>query len=134
VPYQLSTIEAVRDIHRLLDGDGVVIFNIGSAISGPSSSFLRAEFATYQAVFPNVHLYKVHADNPDERLQNLMIVACKTQCNPEVPQMADSTFDGTNLSKLLANRYKGEIPADLPILTDDLAPVERYSSLAHGYK
>ena len=39
VPYQLTTIEAVRDMHRLLDGDGVVIFNIGSAISGPSSNF-----------------------------------------------------------------------------------------------
>lgn len=135
VPYQLTTIEAVRDMHKLLADDGVVIFNIGSAIhGGPASYFLRAELATYRAVFADVHLYKVHADNPDERLQNLMIVACKSQCNSEMPQMADKEFDSTTLIKLLANRYIGEVPADLPILTDDLAPVERYNSLAQAYK
>ncbi len=135
VPYQLTTVEAVRDMHRLLNDDGVVIFNIGSAIHGPASYFLRAELATYRAVFADVHLYKVHSDNPDERLQNLMIVACKRVCNSDQPQPVVATeFDGTNLNKLLANRYNGDLPADLPVLTDDLAPVERYNSLAQGYK
>ena len=127
VPYQLTTVEAVRDMHRSLTDDGVVIFNIGSAISGPASSFLRAEFATYRSIFADVHLYKVRADSADERLQNLMIVACKTQC------ISESGFEVTSVNKLLANRYTGTVPADLPILTDDLAPVERYNSLAQGY-
>jgi spermidine synthase len=33
VPYQLTTIEAVRHIDRVLDADGVVIFNLGSAVT-----------------------------------------------------------------------------------------------------
>lgn len=135
VPYQLTTVEAVRDMHRLLNDDGVVIFNIGSAIRGPASYFLRAELATYRAVFADIHLYKVHADTPDERLQNLMIVACKNVCKSDLSQTVDATeFDGTSLNKLLAHRYTGELPADLPVLTDDLAPVERYSSLAQAHK
>lgn len=133
VPYQLTTVEAVRDIHRVLTDDGVVIFNIGSAISGPASHFLRAELATYRSVFAEIHLYKVRSDSADERLQNLMIVACKMQCISEQPSESDVEFEGTSVTKLLANRYFGAIPAELPILTDDLAPVERYASLAQGY-
>ena len=49
VPFQLTTLEAVREMHRVLDGEGVVVFNIGSAIRGPASNFLQAEYATYQA-------------------------------------------------------------------------------------
>jgi spermidine synthase len=135
VPYQLTTIEAVRDMHKQLADDGIVIFNIGSAIRGPASYFLRAELATYNAVFADVHLYRIHPENSDERLQNLMIVACKSVCSSDLSPTNDTTaFDGTNLKKLLSSRYTGELQADLPVLTDDLAPVDRYNSLAQGYK
>jgi Spermidine synthase len=133
VPYHLTTIEAVRDIHRMLQDDGLVIFNVGSAVSGPASNFLRAEVATYRAVFNELHIYQVHSDYAPDRLQNFMIVGCKTRCVIQIPLDADSTIDGTTVNNLLANRYTDDILVDLPILTDDLAPVERYSSLAQGY-
>jgi spermidine synthase len=126
VPYQLTTIEAVREFHRSLDGDGIVIFNLGSAIRGGSSSFLQAEFKTYSQVFDRVILFKVNLDYTDEQLQNLIIVACKSDC-----ENAGANPDG-EIGELLSRRFSSEFPLTLPPLTDDLAPVEYYNSVALG--
>ena len=126
VPYQLTTVEAVRQIDRVLKDDGVIIFNLGSAITGEGSRFLQAEFATYKAVFPNVYLFKVNADYTDDSLQNLIIVASKSNNNPNL-QSTDP-----DLATLLSNNYPNTFPLTLPILTDDLAPVEYYNSIAQN--
>jgi spermidine synthase len=126
VPYQLTTVEAVRQIHRVLDDRGIVIFNIGSAIQGRSSKFLHAELATYQAVFDHVLLFKVNGDVPDDRTQNLIIVACKVECSE-----SRVTVDA-EISSLLSHRYPINFPLSAPILTDDLAPVEYYNSFGQN--
>jgi spermidine synthase len=126
IPFHLTTVEAVRHVHRVLKDDGVAIFNVGSAITGPASNFLQAEFRTYQEVFPQVHLFKVRPERPDTELQNLIVLACKTQCLPASPtndQLIDS---------FLTRRHISDFPLTRPILTDDLAPTERYSSIAQA--
>ncbi len=125
VPYQLTTIEAVRQIDRVLADNGVVIFNLGSALQGRGSYFLQAELATYRAVFPQVHVFKVKGESPDETLQNVIIVASKSSSDDPV-ETSDPEIAG-----LLRSAYIREISAS-PILTDDLAPVEHYNSVAHG--
>ena len=127
IPNHLTTVEAIRNIDRLLDDKGVVIFNLGSAISGESSRFLQAELATYRSVFPTVHLFKVNPDYDNERVQNVIVVACKSDCTPD-----QASTDDPELSRLLAHRYTADIPTPLPILTDDLAPVEYYNSIGQG--
>ncbi len=124
VPYQLTTVEAVGQIGRVLAPGGVVIFNLGSAITGDGSRFLQAELKTYRAVFPSVYLFKVNSDYQDERLQNLIIVGVKSD-RPNPFESADPF-----ISDLLAHRYTGDIPLTVPELTDDLAPVEYYNSIA----
>ena len=125
VPHQLTTIEAVRQVDRVLTDDGVVIFNVGSAISGRGSYFLQAELATYSEVFPQVSVFKVNSDYIDERLQNVIIVASKSE-RPAAFESNDPEIVG-----LFSHRYLNEI-ATLPILTDDLAPVEYYGSVAQA--
>lgn len=135
VPYQLTTVEAVRQISRVMKDDGVVIFNLGSAISGKASGFLQAELATYQDVFPRVYLFKVNSDYPDEKLQNLIIVACKSgnQVLADAPTSveANPTTD-PEIADLLKHLYYGEVRLSRPILTDDLAPVEYFNSIAQN--
>ena len=128
VPHHLTTIEAVRQIDRVLDPEGVVIFNIGSALTGESNRFLQAELATYKSVFPFVHVFKVNPDSTDERTQNVMIVACKTECSVS----SSDTANDPEISRLLSHRYYPEIPLNMPVLTDDLSPVEYYNSLAQN--
>jgi len=126
VPYQLTTLEAVQQISRVMKDDGVVIFNLGSSITGPGSGFLQSEFKTYQAVFPHVYLFKVNADYRDEQLQNLIIVACKSD-NSVRPENRDP-----DIQMLVSHLYKDDFPLEKPVITDDLAPVEYYNSFAQN--
>lgn len=123
IPFQLTTVEAVGHISRTLKPDGVVIFNIGGAIEGKSSRFLHAELATYRKIFPHVFLFKVDAEKSDDEVQNLILIATKTN----VPLSSNDT----ELQKFLANFYDKELNFDNKILTDELAPVEYYNSFAH---
>jgi spermidine synthase len=124
VPFHLTTVEAVREISRVLKPDGIVIFNVGGAIKGKSSRFLNAEIATYKQVFPQVLLFKVRPERADEDVQNLIIVASKSEKNVSL-QSPDA-----QLSKILDNVYKEPLLLREKILTDDLAPVEFYNSFA----
>ncbi len=133
VPYQLTTIEAVRQMHRVLNDNGVVIFNIGTAIDGPASLFLQAELSTYEAVFDEVHKYKVHLETDDAKLQNVILVACKTGCSSDLRRM-ESTADSSFVEHLLDRRDDRPVVRTVPVLTDDHAPVERYGSIAHAYR
>ena len=129
VPFQLTTVEAVREIDRVLKPDGVVIFNLGGAIEGASSLFLQAELATYRQVFPQVLLFKVVSEKPDTQVQNLIIVARKNG-NPAPLENADA-----QITRLLSHLYTPENPPaqiEIPVLTDDLAPVEYYNSFAQN--
>lgn len=125
VPFQLTTVEAVRDVKKVLTDRGAVILNLGSSLTGPASLFLQAETQTYRTVFPSVYVFKVKSQIADDRLQNVIIIACKAECLPVTSPTAET---GSLLSRL----YIGPIGTTVPILTDDLAPVERYNSIAHS--
>jgi len=126
VPYHLTTLESVRQIHRVLKDDGVVIFNLGGAISGDASRFLQAELKTYKQVFPRVHLFKVNSANTDDHFQNLIIVALKEK------NASNLQSDDAPTAELLTHLYDQPIPDEIQILTDDLAPVEYYNSFAQS--
>ncbi len=123
VPFQLTTIEAVQHINRVLKDDGVVIFNIGGAITGDSSKFVQAELATYRKIFPRVLLFKVDSSKPDDEVQNLIIIAVKEK------NSAPLSSNDTEFQPLFSNLYNKELNFDSQILTDELAPVEYYNSL-----
>ena len=127
IPFQLTTIEAVAEIKRLLKPNGVVIFNVGSAITGDASGFLQAELKTYREVFPQVFLYKVDADKHDAQLQNVIITAVNG-----TNQISRISYDA-EIRELLEKKYTIEISTEKNILTDDLAPVEYYNSEAQSH-
>ncbi len=126
VPYQLTTIEAVQKKFKVLNDEGIVILNIISSIEGESGRFLRAEYATYKDIFPQVYLFPVRAPNDGSKRQNVMLVALKSEVEqPELFSNADPT-----LNEYLQHLWKKEIVNDTPILTDDHAPVDYYISKA----
>lgn len=124
VPHQLTTVEAAREIERVLDADGLVIFNIGSAISGRGASFLDAEVATFRSVFPMVRLFRVDARRPDDDVQNVILVAQKRILHE------NDGLPVPEFSAMLAGEITGHQTKDSMILTDDLSPVERFNSIA----
>lgn len=124
VPFHLTTVEAVREISRVLKDDGIVIFNAGGALKGKASRFINAELATYRQVFPQVLVFKVRPERADEEVQNLIIVASKSP-SPLKVESPDAEF-----SAILKNLYTAPLEQRENILTDDLAPVEFYNSFA----
>lgn len=124
VPFQLTTIEAVRKINNALNGDGIVIVNMITAVKGESSYFLQAEYKTYAEVFPHLYLFKLNPDVDDSLFQNFILIATKSDKN--------SSFETSDeeLAPLLKTRYEKPLDLTKPVLTDDLAPVEYYNSFA----
>lgn len=123
IPYQLTTLESVKHLHRLLDDEGVAIVNIISAIEGDDGRFLRAEYATFRKVFSQVHLFPVRNPEDGKLIQNIMLVALK---GGRVHSMSSSDPE---LESYLTHLWKRNVPLDLPVLTDDFAPVDHYIGL-----
>ncbi len=121
VPFQLTTIEAVKLIEHTLNENGVALVNIGSAVTGRGSEFLAAETATYRAVFPEVRLFQVNPSKGSAVMQNIIIVAAK--------RSLDTESEDPKIRKMLANEIRGSDRVT-GVLTDDLAPVERFISIA----
>lgn len=120
LPYQLTTREAVQKKYAILNSQGVVILNIISAVEGEKGEFLRAEYATYKSVFPQVYLFLVNEQNNGKPVQNIILVALKSEKKPDF-NSADPT-----MSWYLKHLWNGDLPTDVPILTDDYAPVDYY--------
>ncbi|HLM03185.1 MAG TPA: fused MFS/spermidine synthase [Pyrinomonadaceae bacterium] len=123
VPFQLTTLEAVRKMRDALTEDGAVILNLISSIEGEGSLFLQAEYRTFREVFPNVYLFKVRAERDDKTPQNVILVASKSGKIP--PETTDE-----EIADLFRNLYEKPLQSTVPVLTDDLAPVEYYNSFA----
>ncbi|MEP6923591.1 MAG: fused MFS/spermidine synthase [Pyrinomonadaceae bacterium] len=126
IPFQLTTIEAVRRLDKILKPDGIVILNTISALKGSGSLFLQAEYKTFAHVFPTIYLFKVKLEQPADVPQNVIIVACKSNCPAPTNGADEETVN------LLENYYDEPLDLTMPALTDDLAPVEYYNSLAQS--
>ncbi len=122
LPYQLTTKEVVRKKYDILNNNGLVILNIISSIEGRKGEFLRAEYATYKNIFPQVYLFLVENPNDGDKVQNIILVAIKST--------TPSSFKNNDneLNEYLQHLWKGKIDLDMPILTDDYAPVDYYIS------
>ena len=118
IPFQLTTQEAVTRMHESLEEDGVVLMNIISAIEGEKGKFLRAEYATFASVFPQVYLFTVDSLDGSE-VQNVMLVALRTTVKPAFK----SRF--YELNRYLKRLWTKDVEMDMPILKDDFAPVEQ---------
>lgn len=118
VPFHLTTQEFMRHAYDRLTDGGVLIMNTISAISGDDGRYLRAQYHTIESVFDHVYLFPVSAPFDASEVQNIMLVGVKSVTEPNLVSI------DIRMADLLARRWKGTIPADVPLLTDGYAPVE----------
>lgn len=121
IPFQLTTLETIEKLYNSLNSDGIVLANVISAIDGENGKFLRAEIATYKKFFPQVYIFPVKTGNDSSVAQNILLVALKSK---EVPRFESADED---LNKYLKNLWTKKIEMDMPVLTDDYAPVDYYT-------
>jgi spermidine synthase len=121
IPFQLTTVEAIRKKYDMLKEGGVVIENIISSIDGPAAAFMKSEVATYKKVFPQVYVFACHDPEDPTLLQSISLLALKS----ETPASFESS--DPMLNAFLGSRVTPEIPEDVIILWDDFAPVEYFA-------
>jgi len=124
LPWHLTTLEAVQKQYDILNEGGIVMVNIISSIEGKGSEFLQAELATFREVFPQVYLFAVQ--NPEDRslMQSISLIAVKSN-NPVQLSSSDPEWN-----ELMQHNITSLVKTNLPVLTDDFAPVDNYTNKA----
>lgn len=135
VPFQMGTVEAAAALRRAVTPDGAVMMNVISAVEGPEGRLLQGITGALRSSFAQVLLFCA-GEQPPHVLQNVMVVALPRHVGSLSGKDAEGTSaavssplpDGRpDLAALLATLYRGNLPAAVPPLTDDFAPVERYT-------
>lgn len=116
-PFELITKEALEKVKESLTDNGVVIANVMGATKGDKSLLLKAEYLTYNEVFDKV-LFLTDFKNNQQIRTNIFIAFNNYDKN--IVNYNNALFDN------IVNDF--EVNEDLPILTDDYAPVEYYTS------
>lgn len=121
VPFQLSTKESAQKLYDILNPNGIVIFNIPSALSGPMGKSFQAQYKTLAQIFPQLKVYAVSSPDNETAVQNIIIIAFKSKDGIR-------TFpnDDREINDQLKNEWIPNIEPNTPILTDDFAPVDYF--------
>ncbi|MFV0526755.1 MAG: fused MFS/spermidine synthase [Acidimicrobiales bacterium] len=115
VPWHLATVEMFTELDRVLAPDGIVAVNL---IDAGGLDFVRAEIATYRAVFPHVQLIEAPPAQAAEGLgRNLVLVASPVP----IPPLVVDPADGMVLSEAETTALAG----DAIVLRDDFAPADQ---------
>ncbi|MES2314646.1 MAG: fused MFS/spermidine synthase [Patescibacteria group bacterium] len=121
VPFQLSTKESAQKLYDILNPNGVVVFNIPSALGGTMGKSFQAEYKTLSQVFPHLKAYGVTDPKNETIVQSIIIVAFKSTDSPR-------TFpnDNPEINDQLKHEWTPHLEPGTPILTDDFAPVDYF--------
>ncbi|MCH8022598.1 MAG: fused MFS/spermidine synthase, partial [Thaumarchaeota archaeon] len=128
VPFHLMTQEFFDEVRDDLSTDGIVISNIIASVVGDTSDLFRAQYKTIGTSIPNVYVFTTI--DSTGTVQNIMVLATKSfeQANAlEFRTNTKSLTEGMPELQSMARRiYQVDIPvSDVPVLTDDYAPVEK---------
>lgn len=134
IPFHLVTREFLRQVKARLTPNGVVVANVVGALGGSNSKLFRSIYKTYAAEFSGRVLFPVSfsAGKEEETTRTVLLFAT---ARPGVTRDAlgarlDMLLREKRISELvtrsfLRDYYDRPIPtADVPLLTDDYAPVD----------
>jgi spermidine synthase len=143
IPAHLVTREFLGQVRERLAPDGVLVSNIIATMKGRLNRFYRAEYRTIGQLFPNIYVFPVvhPGENPEDlppsTLRNLLLVApregTRRLAASELYASAEELVRQYPLAKDLnllyhAGNYhatdRPEEMTDVPVLTDEYAPVE----------
>ena len=119
-PWHLITLEASGKIYDSLQADGVFVVNILSALEGESARTFGSIHRTLKQLFPEVYVFAVNSPDEPYIVQNLVLLAVKEENNiPLDEKTAEHSVYAGHL-------WRGSVDGDLPVLTDDFAPLDYY--------
>lgn len=128
IPAHLTTREFFSQIEGRLSPGGVYMMNVISALNGPHAEVFGAVLRTLRDVFPDVHVYRAY-DRPDDRINNLIVVASNDLANPD----SSNYLVDSGIGQLLNTRVEeSQLPVSDTVLTDWKNPIELLVARALG--
>jgi spermidine synthase len=136
IPFHLTTREFYREIASRLSPGGVVVSNIIGVLEGERSEYFRAMYKTLADTFPYVYVFPVIEYPGEEYTDDLNVICVATREGPRLSK--DEFVARTSLLRgrlapaeevaLFASAlYERAIDlSDVPVFTDDYAPVDLY--------
>jgi spermidine synthase len=124
VPFHMTTREFMELAESRLSDDGVLVANLIAAPNGPASRFYRAEYETMDRVFPRVYSFPTTGG---ATVQNVEVVATKSDeriTEDELRARNERRDVGIDLRAEIADYQADARTDDVPVLTDDHAPVD----------
>jgi spermidine synthase len=121
VPWHLTTVETVRDVHRVLRPDGMYLVNV---IDYPPLSFAEAEVATISKVFRHVAAVAAPSMLTGQDGGNMVIVASDRPL-PLSAIGAKLQEQAPELELMARRSALASFIGDARVLTDDFAPVDQ---------
>ncbi|MCS7223331.1 MAG: fused MFS/spermidine synthase [Armatimonadetes bacterium] len=135
LPFHLATKEFLELAKARLTDQGALVFNLVGRLEGPRSHLSRSIYKTYRTVFPEVYIFPVDYRKlpwlTDRR--NLIFISPKKPLKltpSDIVQRASHFLKKGDLKIPALVTYAGDlyrkpIPTlDVPLLTDDYAPIE----------
>ncbi len=150
IPFHLTTREFLAEVRDRLKPDGVALMNVISAVEGPLSKLFRAEYKTFKDVFGVESVYIFPKGYPGwdrKKSTNVMLVATgpghtRQLRKEEVLARAARLTEAKKIKMGTIPKYaeymlaRGELDQlpqdDVPILTDDYAPVDMWVAEQDG--
>ena len=139
IPFHMTTKEFYALVKARLAPGGVVVSNLLGALQGPRSSLFRAMYRTHAELFPGLYPFAV-ALQPFEdvdTIRNIMLVATAERglTRADILSRARQVAGRVKFPRFLnyvADQYAEPISVeDVPVLTDDYAPVDTLIPLYH---
>lgn len=130
IPFQMGTKEAIKKMRDAVSDDGLLMMNIISAVDGDDGRLFRSIYKNLVDNFKVVRVYCVgYPENPGE-VQNLMVMAFANE-PPSLKKgeqvAGDFSPNANELREMEKHLHTQKIADDVPALSDDFAPVERYT-------
>jgi spermidine synthase len=119
------TREFFMELKKNLAPDGIVVSNMISSLLGDTSNLFKAEYKTISQIFPNLYVFATRTNSPGT-IQNVLLFGTQT-AHLSKDRLVEN-LHSINMPELISyieNYYENPIYLeDVPVLTDDYAPVE----------
>lgn len=128
VPFHLMTLQYFELLKEKMQPNGVIISNLPASLVGDTSDLFRAVYKTMKQVFPTLYIFTTEHNKGS--VQNLMVLTTNTDkqySKYELRKLSSDVDINANLDGVdyLDHLYDLEIKTDdVPLLTDQFAPVE----------
>jgi spermidine synthase len=137
LPFHLTTQEFFRETKSKMTTDGVMAYNVISALEGDKSELFRSMYRTAGTVWKHLWVFWVDVGQGDVPLarQNVIVLATDADVTgTELLRRISTAVDGRSqvpgLAKMGANMYTRMVElGDVPIMTDSYAPTDSLIAL-----